>query len=110
MKVYLYPHYVSLDSASAHSPTLFGYLENVGLQIEPCRWAGTLQSLPTDPAFIRASSVMSCDFPQLIKRCAELGHFCFYDDVGFLPNGEIVKEIQLITEVEKFLSKVNVPT
>lgn len=104
MRVYTYPGYVSLGSAQGGSPKLFRYLEKErGLKFEGHAWHGTLDSLPKKPAMVRASSMMKCDSYDLAKRCAELGHFCFYDDRVILPNGEYVGGDQLIEEAKKFL-------
>lgn len=104
MRVYTYPGYVNLDSAQGGSPKLFRYLEKErGLKFEGHAWHGTLESLPKKPAMVRASSVMKCNSYDLAKRCAELGHFCFYDDRVILPNGEYVGGDRMIEEVKKFI-------
>lgn len=104
MRVYTYPGYVSLGSAQGGSPKLFRYLEKErGVKFEGHAWHGTLDSLPKKPAMVRASSMMKCDSYDLAKRCAELGHFCFYDDRVILPNGEYVGGDTLIEEAKKFL-------
>jgi hypothetical protein len=104
MKIYLYPGYVSLGSSAGGSPRLFRYLENERkVKLEDMRWHGTLDSLPKNPSMIRASSMMKCESYDLAKKCAELGHFCFYNDQVLLPNGEYVGGDRLIEEAQKFL-------
>lgn len=105
MRVYTYPGYVSLGSAQGGSPKLFRFLEkDCGLKFEGHHWHGTIDSLPKKSAMVRASSMMTCDTYELARRCAELGHFLFYDDRVILPNGEYSGE-HLIEEVKKFLEK-----
>jgi hypothetical protein len=46
-------------------------------------WDGEIASLPgsSDRAvMVWASSTLSCDQDELVGRCRELGHFCFYYD------------------------------
>lgn len=105
MRVYTYPGYVNLESAQGGSPRLFGFLEGLGVKFEGYSWHGTVESLPKKPAMIRASSMMGCDSRDLAKRCAELGHFCFYDDRVVLPDGNYVGGDKLIEEAKRFIEK-----
>lgn len=99
MKVYLFPGYVCLHSAETFSPTIFAHLEQKKIALEEYHWDGTLESLPTKPSLVRASSVMKYGWDALAQKCRELGHFCFYDDqlVG--------SDLEVIAELEKFLEK-----
>lgn len=107
MKIYLFPGYVSISSASASSPNLFRFLKEQKVELVEESWGGDLKSLPTgEPAFIRASSVMHCADLDLAQRCAELGHFCFYDDRILRPDGSY-DSATLIEELQKFLERAN---
>jgi hypothetical protein len=99
MKMYLFPGYVSLSSVKSSSPNLCSHLEQKKITLEEYHWDGTLSSLPTKPALVRASSVMECKWDALTAACRKLGHFCFYDD-QFVGSGT-----DLIAELEKWLEK-----
>jgi hypothetical protein len=102
MKIYLYPRFVSLSLAAHFSPKFFSFLESQGLQLEVEHWGGNLVSLPTTPSIIQASGVMNCYWSELGKKCAELGHLCFFSDGLVKPNGEYTK-YGLIEAAKKFL-------
>ena len=100
----MFPHYVSITSSRSLSEHLFSFLASQGVELEDARWNGDLDSLPTTPSIIRASSMMECGWGELGKKCAELGHFCFYNDAVVLADGNRSREL-LIDEANKFLAK-----
>lgn len=108
MTIYLYPHYVSLTSAARFSPQLFLFFVQQGVGLKEAPWNGDLDSLPSEPSVIRASSMMDCSLQELGQKCAELGHLCFYDDKLVLPNGDTVRE-GLIEAARKFIEKQKTP-
>lgn len=108
MKIYMFPHYVSVTSSRIGSKRLFSFLVSQDIILEGARWEGDLKSLPTTPSIIRASSMMECTWEALGKRCAELGHFCFYDDEVVMADGNRSREY-LIDEAKRFLARQVAP-
>ncbi len=102
MKIYMYPGYVSVVSSSAYSPKLFGLIKSLGVELEPAYWNGSLESLPTEPCLVRASSKLPYTWWELAKKCKQLGHFCFYDDAVINDNGESNHEDLLLRAKEFF--------
>ncbi|MBI3251496.1 MAG: hypothetical protein HYZ62_01135, partial [Candidatus Andersenbacteria bacterium] len=105
MRMFLYPAYVCLQSAKANSRSLFQALKDLGVEVEAAFWHGTLDSLPDDrPSIIRASSMMSCAGNELAQRCAQLGHFAFYND-SYLSADGTYKSDDLIETLTAFIEK-----
>jgi len=104
MRIFLFPYYVDIEWASRRSPKLFKFLSEEHVQLTRVSWRGDIKSLPVTPSIIRASSMSWCKWEELAQRCAELGHFCFYNDFVLMPDGTISSE-QLIDEAKKFLER-----
>ena len=105
VKMFLYPNYVTLQSAQTFSPNLFQFLEEEGVELEEAYWDGTLDGIPKQPAIVRASKKMECSPATFARRCQELGHLPYYDDRLILVNGD-ESGTRLIESAIRFLEKI----
>ncbi len=104
MKMCLFPSYRTRRFAESESPTVFRILEEQGVPIEDEQWMGTIESLPHEPALIRASSMLEFRLEEFARRATALGHFCFYQDHVGMPDGQYRHDV-LVSELLKFLEK-----
>ena len=106
-KIYLFPGYVSLDSAEEHSPSLFAFLRQKGIEFKRIRWNGEIPDLPTnEKVIVRASTMLSTgeDWKELGAFCARHGHLCFYDDELIDGEGQRQSIDDLTRAAEQFLN------
>ncbi len=88
MKIYLFPDYVTIGSSSIFSQELFGLINELDIELDRVFWDGTLESLPTEPCIVRASTMLSYHWKDLAWKCKQLGHLCFYDGSAIDDDGE----------------------
>jgi hypothetical protein len=104
IKVFVYPHYITLVGAfgparRSGGEALKDALDAKSIELEREFWQGTLESVPRQGHhLVRASTMMSCNHRDLARLCAELGHLYFYDTGVFDATGGAVDPAKALDE------------
>lgn len=80
IELWTHPFYVDMEWMRPNAPEILEATTELAVLVVR-RWDGEIDSLPRDKkVMVWASSTLSCDRDELVERCRELGHFCFYCD------------------------------
>src|SRR3989344_2942547 len=105
MKVEVYLRYMSVENAARFSPILFQILKKLGVEVEIKQWDGTEATIPTEkPVIIYSRGTLHCPIELFTRRCGELGHLPWYDDVVVVSDGG--KPQNLYEAISSFMERV----
>lgn len=108
LKIFLYPEYMDRSTAATLSPEVFSILREYRVRLEVEQWSGKLDdSLASDrPGLVLASEHMLCSQAQLAMKCAQFGHFVFYNDKHLGSDGNFRGTSTLVEALTLFLEGV----